>query len=246
EMVFTSDGELPGDVEAIDLTQMAPVEWLDEGVVFYCKCGAPLWASAKYAGKRGVCRHCDVPVRVPKRKREKRAADAPRATDAAHAKCGVCHSQIIAGEETSACPDCGTTFHADCWTENYGCSTYGCPQVNALQPAKGEAVAEMTSPPAVMVEEREPGDAGAPWDLVLLASSVVGSLVGALLFGVPAIIVAIASLGRFISGKSRRRGLLALALILSLAGVIGGLALSDFWWFSGRHLTPIRRMVHLT
>jgi pSer/pThr/pTyr-binding forkhead associated (FHA) protein len=242
DLVFATNGALPDGVETMGLTQRAPVEWFDHGVMFYCKCGAPLWARAQYAGKRGVCRHCDVPVRVPKRTRGKRSA--PAVSSAALAKCGVCHSHIVAGEETSACPDCGTTFHVDCWNENYGCSSYGCPQVGVLQPAKGEAVVEAASTPLPVIEE-ESIDGGAPWDLALLAGSVVGSVVGALLFGVPAIIIALAAVGRLISGKARRRGLVALAVMLALAGVVGGLALSDFWWFSGRHWTPLRRMIHL-
>lgn len=40
--------------------------------------------------------------------------------------CSICGTDIVAGEETQVCPDCGLVYHADCWLENQGCATYGC------------------------------------------------------------------------------------------------------------------------
>ena len=46
--------------------------------------------------------------------------------------CGVCHAAISALDEATQCPSCGLSFHADCWTENRGCSAFGCKEVGAL------------------------------------------------------------------------------------------------------------------
>ncbi|HEY2588541.1 MAG TPA: FHA domain-containing protein [Tepidisphaeraceae bacterium] len=58
--------------------------------------------------------------------------DEPPRTDTI---CGACQSPISMLEPTTTCPDCGVAFHADCWTENRGCSSYGCKQVGILDPA---------------------------------------------------------------------------------------------------------------
>jgi len=41
--------------------------------------------------------------------------------------CPFCRFPIKKGEEVITCPDCQATLHADCWRENGGCTTYGCP-----------------------------------------------------------------------------------------------------------------------
>lgn len=58
-------------------------------------------------------------------------SDGPPRTDTI---CGACQSPIGTLEPTTTCPDCGVAFHADCWTENRGCSSYGCKQVGILAP----------------------------------------------------------------------------------------------------------------
>jgi|WetSurMetagenome_2_1015567.scaffolds.fasta_scaffold62990_2 hypothetical protein len=40
--------------------------------------------------------------------------------------CSICQTAIVAGEPVLECPDCGLPFHQECWTENRGCSAYGC------------------------------------------------------------------------------------------------------------------------
>src|SRR4051812_746616 len=49
-------------------------------------------------------------------------------------KCGICHTLMDTVAATTTCPECGLLFHADCWQANWGCSAYGCSQVNALRP----------------------------------------------------------------------------------------------------------------
>ena len=53
-------------------------------------------------------------------------------------ECGICQSAIFPDENTTTCPRCNLTFHAECWTENLGCASYGCEQVNALKPREPE------------------------------------------------------------------------------------------------------------
>jgi hypothetical protein len=40
--------------------------------------------------------------------------------------CSICQTPIIAGEQVVSCPHCVLPFHQECWTENRGCSAYGC------------------------------------------------------------------------------------------------------------------------
>jgi uncharacterized Zn finger protein (UPF0148 family) len=48
--------------------------------------------------------------------------------------CPVCGTLIENNDAKIVCPSCKATFHAECWQDNKGCSTYGCKQVNALNP----------------------------------------------------------------------------------------------------------------
>ena len=46
--------------------------------------------------------------------------------------CPYCKTQIGAGEAVKVCPDCGIAHHEACWTENHGCTTFGCAQMNSV------------------------------------------------------------------------------------------------------------------
>jgi hypothetical protein len=54
--------------------------------------------------------------------------------------CAICQSPLSAGEARTACPDCHTEYHADCWIENRGCALYGCPRV---PPTEGRSAIEV-------------------------------------------------------------------------------------------------------
>lgn len=47
-------------------------------------------------------------------------------TEPVSAVCPVCCTAIAPGDAVTICPDCKTPHHAECWSENHGCSTYGC------------------------------------------------------------------------------------------------------------------------
>lgn len=42
------------------------------------------------------------------------------------ATCPICGCGFEEGDEIRMCPDCKTPHHDECWSENRGCSTYGC------------------------------------------------------------------------------------------------------------------------
>ncbi|MDR0609965.1 MAG: DUF805 domain-containing protein [Planctomycetaceae bacterium] len=46
--------------------------------------------------------------------------------------CPICGTPVEFGESRTVCPSCQIVFHQECWLENKGCATYGCPQVNIL------------------------------------------------------------------------------------------------------------------
>jgi hypothetical protein len=235
-LVYHEESELPDDAQALDWSSpTAIVQSFNSGILFDCKCGAPLWVKADFAGKKGLCKYCGEPVTVPHLPKPKPAVGKrirPAVPTIARIKCGVCHSDIEPGEDASTCVDCHTQYHADCWMENYGCSTYGCAQVNALKPV--EEAPAIEAPPAA-IEPREPEPA-TPWELLLLAGSLIGSLIGSLMFGVPAIAVAVGASIVLVNGKDKKRGILTAAIFLSVVGAVVGMAISDFMYFDGRHL----------
>jgi hypothetical protein len=42
-------------------------------------------------------------------------------------RCPYCLWAIGADDSVNSCPDCQNRYHAECWTENLGCATFGCP-----------------------------------------------------------------------------------------------------------------------
>lgn len=234
-MIFKAEDTLPEEVQELNLSsKSATVQMSKTGILFDCSCGAPLWVDIALAGKRGLCKYCGEPVTVPQP--VPRAAPAkklrPAVPSKSRPKCGVCHSEIEADEEITICPDCQTKYHTDCWQENYGCATYGCAQVNALKPAE---VAEEEARAASIPADIEP-PASTPWELILLAASLVGTLVGTLSFGIPALIVSSVTGIVLAKGKIRHHGIFAAAMVVSALGILAGLAVSDLIYFSGRHL----------
>jgi hypothetical protein len=138
---------IPPDAEAVDLTPKSLAGREVGGGLFHdCVCGAPLWIPLRFLGRAGRCRYCarSVTVRPPARPA---AADAPGALqppvaaaggpDTERGTCTICQSAVNPGEPSLRCPDCGFVFHRECWVENRGCATYGCPQVGTLDQTDG-------------------------------------------------------------------------------------------------------------
>ena len=209
------------------------------GIVFNCVCGARLWSASDTAGMTVACTSCGQNIEIP-------AAPPPSAVDLGgtvagvtldkapetdgRAACGVCQWPIEAGEEKHVCSSCGTPFHADCWEENKGCSTYGCSQVNAL--AKPEQPA--TASPTTVAEEHTyaaPEKPPTSWPHLLLGLSVLFSLFGLLAFGIPAALVGLVALGRLLVTRAGHRGVLAGAVLISIIGALAGYRVSGLWWW---------------
>jgi hypothetical protein len=63
-ITYRSDGWLPSNVQRIDIKSVPTVDD-DEGILFHCECGSPLWVKRDLAGARGRCRHCGNILLVP-------------------------------------------------------------------------------------------------------------------------------------------------------------------------------------
>ncbi|MCX7013722.1 MAG: NINE protein [Candidatus Sumerlaeota bacterium] len=42
-------------------------------------------------------------------------------------KCPICNGEIQLGQDVRNCHSCKISYHLECWNENRGCGTYGCP-----------------------------------------------------------------------------------------------------------------------
>ncbi|HEY8667057.1 MAG TPA: FHA domain-containing protein [Tepidisphaeraceae bacterium] len=172
--------------------------------------------------------------------------------------CSICQCAIVAGEEHTSCPECHLIFHADCWSENYGCSAYGCSQVNALIEKTEEELAESGAALDELQRLRlrvpvpslldDPGNLPAssdapafPWDYLLLAMSVFAALVSALAFGAPSLLLTLILLIYLIRRPgSQRLWVVLTALGLSIVGIAIGLATSSMFWYA----KPVWQVFH--
>jgi hypothetical protein len=249
-ITFQATEAVPTAAEAVTLCPPPGESVRTSGILFACDhCQAPIWVGAELAGKRGRCRHCKQPVAVPKPSAAPATAPAAPAPAAGRRpQCGVCHSAIGAGEPLKSCPECDTTYHAECWAENFGCSTYGCGQVDALNPKpKTPKDPGMVAPASMMgtsgsTEAFEPPAAesavpSAQWEWLTVLATLVASAVGALAFGVPALLMGVVAAVMLVRRKPGTRvELLLLALAIALVGIVIGLAGSDFLYLNGKHL----------
>jgi hypothetical protein len=257
---YRTDPSALSGVEPIDLTDRPlSTNRPDDGQFVDCACGAPLWVPWDFAGKMGQCRYCAqtvivqtklavVPTNFRATPPAQRADSLPPpsappvAPPSTALVCGICQSPIAAGESEHACPSCHIPFHADCWNENRGCSSYGCKQVNVLDHSAGEN-GEEESPPQSEGRMEDFADDAAfaaqaptplPWEFLILAGAVLGSVVGAWTFGLPALAAATAAVVG-LRRPAKHRPVLLLALAFAAIGAIAGIAISYFWWFTLQH-----------
>ncbi|HSI36492.1 MAG: FHA domain-containing protein [Phycisphaerae bacterium] len=176
-----------------------------------------------------------APAPIPAVAKPQAAATVTVDAAAGQATCSICQTAIAPGEDQTTCPSCHLSFHAGCWEENFGCSAYGCDQVNVLNPdrdppAVGEsdqaAAAESPVEQAALV----PPVKVFPFDTLILALSFVAMGLGALLFGAPSAVMLLWALAFLIARKPGRRGLVALAAVIGLLGTVAGIVTSMFWW----------------
>lgn len=134
--------------------------------------------------------------------------------------CAACHTSIAANEAVHTCPECAATMHHDCWTENRGCATYGCPQVGVLDRDSGEDSAPADDPAPATPANDDPMQCGIAMAVFALASLP--------LFGAPAVGYAAYQLmgaDRTLAGRRR----IVCAAMSGLAGLVGLICSARFW-----------------
>lgn len=132
------------------------------GTVFACdRCNARLWAPRGSGGTSTVCPQCRQKVRVPVaggaggHERGTVAAAVARATGAK--VCPKCDWKVEPHELFALCPDCGATYHAECWHEHEGCAVDACPRGPGAPeaPIQPEAPVGPEAPIAPAADPRE-------------------------------------------------------------------------------------------
>jgi hypothetical protein len=153
-------------------------------------------------------------------------------------RCGVCQSPILPLEARTTCPACGLLFHEECWQENYGCSAYGCSQVDVLKPPEPKpAAGAATGQEAVAADADVMPPARTPWEFVVLGASALAVLVSAVSFGGASALALFAAIAYWVKGKrepEQKRGAIIGAMALSVVGIAAGIALSYYFFiYSG-------------
>lgn len=120
---------------------------------FKCSCGQVITVPDDAAGRRGLCPGCRRVLTVPKPEDISRpvepdvavpppaeAGPPSAAVSAVGGVCTICQTTIASGEAAMLCPECRLPYHSDCWEENGGCATYGCPAApRTVKPAEPRA-----------------------------------------------------------------------------------------------------------
>jgi hypothetical protein len=162
--------------------------------------------------------------------------------------CGACQSQVSMLEQVTTCPECGVAFHADCWIENHGCSSYGCTQVGILAPEPLEE-AGLRAVPATQLCQLEKQELhgqvhiesrAIQWSYLLLPASLLAALGGAPAFGLPSLLLAIAMIGWSVGRQPANRKVYAYALMISVIAAAAGAALSTYWWLGPSSFRTLR------
>ena len=216
---------------------------------FRCTCGATLKSKAADVGREGKCPRCrqrvlltglhprnappDTPVNGKPKEPARSQGNANGSTKAKQVVkeiCAIDRRKIDAGEATITCTGegaCGNRYHRECWEENFGCATYGCPNVHVLKPKTvitGEDTIGESGNTSFEAAAPEPG---LPWEFALLALSVLAALVSMAMWGLPSLTVA--GLGALFVTTSRRprMPIMMLVWLVSALGLVIGLAVSQ-------------------
>jgi hypothetical protein len=178
-------------------------------IEFYCTCGAKIRAKAGQSGRRGICRRCHQEVIIPNGKDGDSTGERPPGNASSvmeHSKgstgdpvndiCGYCRCEIEAMEVRFPCNACGLSHHEECWNENFGCSAYGCRNVNVLKAGPDIDLKDLgRNPNSEDVAGPGPVTAMAdplPWAHVFLVASALNVLPSIFLFGVPSSLTVVA------------------------------------------------------
>jgi len=230
----------------------------EAGIRFRCECGAGLLIAARYIGQVKHCPKCQTTFTVPSaesmnakpspsRRVPQKSLDAPSLTLTADpaaescitndATCAVCQCSLLLDDERTLCPACGLPHHTDCWRENFGCSAYGCSQVNTLKLEPDiqigsrmlDSPIQQSAPPPVSVSITN--ETTSLWEFAILILSVVSFLLGVVTYGVPCFLAG-AVLVTFAFSREGRvnwKALVPAGLICLLGFVIGVLSSSHVY-----------------
>jgi hypothetical protein len=91
------------------------------------RCREPLAVAPERVGRRARCPRCGEIFEIRPAGGEP-PVPGPAAATAGQVLCAVCQSPVAASEQSTACPQCRTLHHRDCWEYNRGCGMYGCPE----------------------------------------------------------------------------------------------------------------------
>jgi hypothetical protein len=203
---------------------------MDDKIVFRCDCGVSLGAPRAAAGRRGRCKRCGRTLTVPE------ASDTTVSDNVQIIEefCSICQTTIAEEELQTRCDACGLPFHDDCWTENLGCSAYGCSNVSVLKQGPDLRISAPPSlpvsrpvlRPAVQSAAATP-ETDIPWEYVLLAGSALGLLMGLLCFGMLSLFLLIGTVLYFMqNGDTAKRPVIGICMLISGLGILWGLIAS--------------------
>lgn len=208
----------------------------DQLIRFRCQCGAVLTARANLSGRKGKCKTCGNVQVIPRPEESLPKEEAPEEATGVLEMCSVCQTGIEDDDERTTCDACHLPFHEECWTENLGCSAYGCTNVNALKDGPDIRVGQLPgAPPARPYVPRatpRSEDDDLPLDHLLLAASAIGTVVGFVTCGLPALLVSGLAAWRIAVNQRNSEPVIlpVLALVLSVMGLLTGLCLSAGFW----------------
>src|SRR2546430_9707828 len=204
----------------VDQPGQSPLTETHAGMLMDCECGAKLWVPKELIGGRGQCQKCGRTLLL--------GSTTPSVTRT----CSICQWKIEPTDKAHTCSACGLVVHEECWQENRGGSAYGCSQVNILDKPEevAEVMEEIGHPPTLTSHQHR-----FPWEFAMLAASVVGSLLGLLVFGaVPLLTMTGSGIYLLKHGRKTRVAVLVAAMGVSLLGLIAGVVVSCFWWLNLR------------
>lgn len=210
-------------------------------IEFACSCGVTLRTRANLAGQKGRCKSCGHSVVIPQMdERALTDSDArgrPRmnADLVVEEMCSICQCPVEIGDPRTPCNECGLPFHDECWSANFGCSAYGCGNVNVLKsgpdirietPLTGGQLPPPLPRPLPANVQLQSVDV-MPWEYLCLAASVLGSLLGVVMYGLPTILVAIGT-GIYLGITPRRPNVAVavISLVICAFGFVGGFIVS--------------------
>ena len=221
---------------------------MSETITFRCECGSSLSAPRAKAGGKGKCQRCGKVVPIPSV-----SEPAPRGAPAdkspgepsSSATCGICQTALRPTDEVTHCNACQLPFHVECWLENFGCSAYGCRNVNVLKtatPTYAAAGAGQANAPTMLshpagssaASAMRPGLLGGdfPWEYILLVISGIGVLFGLVSFGVISLAFGVfAGVAYAFGGKGKSPLPFVACVVISLLGFVVGAIVSWFMYF---------------